>query len=860
MPDTRTGGWPRLERIYHDALALPAQERSAFVNGACGDDASLRREIESLLRYESLADTFLERPALADIASVMADEPVPDLTGRRFGDYEVLGLVGSGGMGHVYAAKDTRLGREAALKILSRSVSADPLYVRRFEEEARSASVLSHPNIVTIYGVGEHEGIAYIAMEMVRGKTLRQVMADGALALAQSLDISVQLADALSAAHGAGIVHRDLKPENIMMTTDGRLKVLDFGIARRSPMSSDGPDHSRTGTTTGLTEVGTIIGTVGYMSPEQALGKVAGFPSDQFAFGAIVYELLSGRRAFQRDTRAATISAIVESTPEPLERVRPDAPKALRVVLDRCLEKRPEARFHDTRDLDVALREIRDDLGAPAMTRRRAMWLGAGAAAGAITIGAAWRYWPTVEPASIAVLPFANRSNDQSLDYLSDGITASVIEQVAKLPVHVMPRSLVFNFKSSTDPVSVGKKLNADHILTGTIARNSAGLVLSVELRDVRTGALQWTKTYEDTADLMAIQSAITTALAETLRLRVTDRDRERLSRRPTTDPVAYDLFMRGRYVQMRESEWDYLDARRLFEKAIARDPRFAEAHVALAGTYWTSVIDNYIRPIDAWPKVDTHIRRAMTINPQLAVAHVGIGNRAFFFDWDWQGAEVEYELAAKTEDVNLQPELLLPYAFERWAMNRADEAVRHLQRARKIDGVSPVFLLFEGRYRYHARQFDEAAALFLQGMSAHPRTDQFCFGLADVRSAQGRFHEALEARKLAHELAGDDVLRHVLTTANGERGYRAVERAAIQLVELPTLEQRDRSGLYAAPLDFARAYAQLGDYAKARDYLSKARDEHAAGLVFLNVDRAWDAVRGDSWFKEAVQAVDLPA
>jgi len=350
--------WREVERIYHAALERENASRAAFLSEECAGDEVLRQEVQSLLDFDLGDDAFLERPALEEEAKDLAEaleESV--LAERSIGGYQILSLVGTGGMGEVYRARDLKLGREVALKVLARVPAGGLTDVRRFEEEARLASGLNHPNIVTIYGVGEEDETAYIAMELVAGRTLRELLTHKPMPVTAALDLAVQLADALAAAHASGIAHRDLKPENLMVTPEGLLKVLDFGIAKllgaaNRPLEAAGSPHTQ-GAQTPWTEPGMILGTVGYMSPEQAAARPTGHTSDQFSFGAILYELLSGERAFRRNTRVQTLNAIIREQPEPIQNLNAEVGIALRDVLARCLAKNPADRYSDTRDLAV---------------------------------------------------------------------------------------------------------------------------------------------------------------------------------------------------------------------------------------------------------------------------------------------------------------------------------------------------------------------------------------------------------------------------------------------------------------------------------------------------------------------------
>ena len=351
--------WLRVEEIYHAALERESSQRAAFLEEACAGDDALKREVRSLLDFEGAAGAFLERPALEEAARGLSRESGLLLGERGIDGYQILSLLGAGGMGEVYRARELALGREVAIKVLARSAAGSPADLRRFEEEARLASALNHPNIVTIYGVGEKADFAYIAMELVRGRTLRELLADGAVPLKRALDLAVQLAEALAAAHAGGIIHRDLKPENLMVTPEGRLKVLDFGIAK---LQGPAPGRGAGGRDV-QTEVGRILGTVGYMSPEQAAGKPAGPASDQFSLGTILYEMVTGRRAWKRDTAAETLAAIIRDDPPPIASAAPGSPTALRWIIDRCLAKDPDERYASTRDLARDLATLRDRLG-----------------------------------------------------------------------------------------------------------------------------------------------------------------------------------------------------------------------------------------------------------------------------------------------------------------------------------------------------------------------------------------------------------------------------------------------------------------------------------------------------------------
>jgi serine/threonine-protein kinase len=844
VTDSHQDRWQQIERLYHEALEINTADRDAFLDRACAGDEHLLHEVRSLLDYERTADRFLERPALSEEARSMACDTRPPLTGRRIAGYDIGALVGVGGMGEVYRARELRLGREVAFKVLEPTIASDPEYRQRFEHEAQAASALNHPNIVTIYTVADEDDVTFIAMELVQGQTMRSLMT-GQLSLTTVLDVSVQLASALSAAHAVGIVHRDLKPENVMITPDGVVKVLDFGLAKRDGLSVD---H------------GTTVGTLAYMSPEQALRQPAGPASDQFTFGAILYEMLTGHYAFHRESRADTLDAIVSAEPRPVQKLNPRVPVPLRHIVGRCLAKQPGARYASTRDLEIALRAIRDDL-SKWPTRRQLLWVGAGTAAAAVAGSAAWMFWP---PHTLAVLPFANTAHNEAAEYLCLGLTQSLIARMNHLPLAVKSFSLVSNFAGSrSDARAIGRQLGVERVVGGDVAVQNGRLVVSAALVDVANGASLWTRRYDDpTANIFKLWDELATAIVDDgLHLRLTREERRELLSRPTDDAEAFDLFLQARRFQMSSTEDDYIQARALLHTAVDKDARFAEAWVALAGTYWTSVLENYMAPAEAWPQVDQCLVRASALNPRLADLRFGDAMKMFFSERDWVGADRAWRIAESAPDRDIQPELLLTHALASWALGDTGQALRLVRRARLIDPLTPGFLLHEASYLLSAGQADVAGARCLSVIDTHPGKPAAYFMLAEVRRAQGRFDEAIAARRKAHALQddSDDELDAALSGAAGEEGYLRIERTAVERLELRTLKQRARRA-YASPIDFARAYARLDETDLAFEYLDRALAERSPGLVFLNVDRAWDAIRSDARFAAAVKRVALPS
>jgi serine/threonine protein kinase/tetratricopeptide (TPR) repeat protein len=501
--------------------------------------------------------------------------------GTRLGHFEILAPIGTGGMGEVYRARDTRLGREVAIKVLPASFSSDPDRLRRFEQEARAASALNHPNIVTVYDVGQADPVSYTALELVVGETLREILTAGPLPLKRALSIAAQVADGLAKAHAAGIVHRDLKPENVMVSKDGFAKILDFGLAKLTQPEPDALDRSRAATLTGETEPGVVLGTVGYMSPEQASGRAVDFHSDQFSFGAILYEMVAGKRAFAGASSAETLAAIIRDEPLPLASLNPKAPAPLRWIVDRCLAKDREERYGSTRDLARDLQSLREHL---ASDREAEEIRDQAEAAPSEKEGQAMG-------ASIVVLPFADLSPGRDNEYFSDGITEEIIAGLSKLgSLRVVSRTSVMRLKNtSSDIQAIRNMFNVRYVLEGSVRKAGNALRITAQLIDTTNDTHLWGETYPGTLDdVFDIQERVARQIADALRLRLSPSEKVILGKRSTDDPEAFDANLRARAHLKAGTKQDVLRAIELFKDALSRDTRYAAAYAGLAEAYAT--------------------------------------------------------------------------------------------------------------------------------------------------------------------------------------------------------------------------------------------------------------------------------
>ena len=794
--------------------------------------------------------------------------------GDRLGPYSVDSLLGAGGMGQVYRGIDTRLGRAVALKVITQPLVADEATRRRFETEARAASALNHPSIVTIYDVGETSGLSWIAMELIDGRTLGAMLAEGALPVRQAWSIAKQLADGLAAAHAKGIVHRDLKPANVIVGDDGRAKILDFGLARQSAV----PVLATASTIASdpATVAGTILGTVGYMAPEQAAGQQADFRADQFSFGALVYEMLTGRRAFDRSTAVETLSAIIRDEPPSLSSIRPGVSESFARVVARCMAKLPAQRFETTRELAIALEALTPEsdaarAAAPATTTgaknkasRRGVALNVIVAAAIVAavgvVTSLWRPWRAALPAinSVAVLPFENTAKDPDIEYIGDGLTDALIDRLARAPsLKVMARATVTRYRDEPDPRQVAKALGVGAVVSGGLARRGNQLVVTAELIDGATGERLWGQTFDrPMAELIRVQDSIVSSIAEALRLRLSGQEKARLGGFSTNNAQAYELFLKGRYLMEKDTEEDDLEARKLFVQATEIDPRFLDAFVALASTYARSAGGGYAPTSEAQVGADAAIAKAAAIDPENPAVRVASAHRKFMRTHDWAGAEREYR-SLMDDPAILRSVQYHPIALFFVAIGRPDDAVAIVERALSADPANMESRVMLGNFQLQAGHLDAALRTYETISSEAPLDPRPLFGIADVYRRRGDFARAAHARSKAHELSGDDAAARMFAGATTEKEFQRAEVAAAK-AELRDLQEL-ATQRYIPVFDIARLHAQIGNREQALDGLAKAVDNNDFGLLMLKADSAWDSVRDDPRFAAIVKKLGIP-
>jgi serine/threonine-protein kinase len=775
---------------------------------------------------------------------------MPLSPGDKLGPYEILAALGAGGMGEVYRARDSRLGREVAVKVLPGHL-ADPQSMRRFDHEAKAVAALAHPNILVLYDVGEYEGTRYAVTELLEGETLRDRLSRGSFNWRNAAEVGAAIAQGLSAAHSKDIVHRDIKPDNIFLTDAGCVKILDFGLARRQPNPTE---QDRTVTET---EAGKVMGTVGYMSPEQVRGEKAGAPSDLFSLGVVLYEMVAGRRPFSGNSAAETMSAVLTEDPPAIADSVETAPVELERVIQRCLAKSPAQRFQSAHDLAFVLKGLTSgDHAVRVSTRRSLAWVTVAVLA-FLAAAAIFYYWhdhASTRIDSLAVLPFVNASTTPDGDYLSDGITESLIGSLSQLPnLKVMSHSAVFRYKGkATDPRTVGRDLGVQTVLTGRVTQRADSLSVSAELVKVDDNTALWGEQYNSRLmDALAVQNDIAHQIVEKLKLRLSSQQIRQMAKPQTTSPEAYQLYLKGRYYASKFDPENLNRGREYLRQAIAIDPNFALAYDGLS-YYYALLIDWYEPANEAGPKALGTAHRALELDPNLVEAHVELASAHLFYDFDWPAAEREFKRA-----LELNPNYAPAHEYYAWYLIDMGRSAESLAEARKAEQLDPLsaedvyvagwFLQFSGRYADSVAEIDKCLELdpnlwiayYIQGQ-AYEQLGRFPQALAVLKKSQ-RIFDSNPSLPLAEEA------RVYALSSRRSDALRTLDR-------LLALSKRMQVSKYP----IATVYAALRDKGQAFVYLNRAYDEHSFMLGFLKVDPALDPLRSNPRFQDLLQRMKL--
>ncbi len=787
--------------------------------------------------------------------------------GARIGPYEVVAAIGAGGMGEVYRARDTRLGRDVAIKVLPPGFAGDPERLRRFEREARAMAALSHPNILDVHDVGTFEGVSYLVVELLNGESLRDRLERGVLPIRESIGVAVQLARGLAAAHEKHIVHRDLKPSNIFLTNDGRVKILDFGLAKLMASVPAGEAETLTHAPTGATEFGRVLGTVAYMAPEQARGMAVDQRADIFAFGVVLYEMVAGRRPFHGRTAPDTVAAILKEEPPALPA---GVPVRLRELIDRCLAKEPERRYQGGGDLLAAVEEVEAKGGAslwPSIRRalRRRPWMVAAnavVAVAALTLALdagrlrGWLFGGVAASGidSLAVLPLENLSGDPEQGYLAEGMHEALITGLTQLGGlrRVIARASVMRFKGTNMPLrQVAQELKVRALVTGAVLRSGSRVRVTAHLVDPASEAQLWAKSYErELRDVLTLENEIVAAITREIKLRLTLRENARLASARPVNPEAYEACLKGRFHWYKLSREELDIAERYFQLALQEDPDCALAHEGMA-TVWLSRTDAGFMPAgEALPKAKEAAMKALELDDSLAEAHVTLANLKVM-EWDWPTADAEFRRAIELNPNSAEAHFM--YSDYLVTMRRTDEWRGEIHRALELDPLNFFWQTFYGWHLVYERRYDEAVAQLKRVVAAEPDFRAAHLGLWGAFYKKGADADAFAEAKEFFALLGDREVVDALDVGWARAGYRGAMGLAGET--LATRSERT----HVPAVRVARVFAHAGENERALAFLKKAYERHETPLYHIGVGWDWDGLRADPRFQELVRHMGLP-
>lgn len=743
--------------------------------------------------------------------------------GARLAQYEVSGPLGSGGMGEVYKAHDLRLDRDVAIKIMAAHVAADPVMRRRFETEARAVAALSHPSIRSIHELAVADGVPFAVMELLEGETLRHRLRRGPLEWQEAVSVGATVADGLAAAHAKGIVHRDLKPENVFLTTEGAAKILDFGLALQRMAAAEMVTGAHTAT-------GVVLGTLGYMSPEQVTGEQVDGRSDIFATGCLLYEMLCGNPLFTGPTPQETVAKLLLDAQRDLRAISSAGPGELQTIVSRCVERRPERRFESASHLAAALRGLLTGSAPRAVGRGR-----------------------RARGKSLAVLPFLNSSGDTAIEYLTDGITESIINSLSQLPgLRVVPRSLAFRYKGlQADPATIGLALNARTILTGRVVQQGDMLDIQAELVDTANEAQLWGERYRHRlSDIMAVQEEIAWQISEALRLKLSATHKRKLRKRATVNPDAYHEYLRGRHFWHNWGPENLKRAVEHFQKALEHDPSYALAYAGLGHAYGALAYYGFLPPAEGFPRARAAAERAIELDPKLPDAYATLAIERLFWGWDWKGAGEAYERAMKLNPE--EPVVLTMYSLYKSTCRQHDEALALALKARKLDPLSPFVGVGVGWAYHFAGRHEDCVREMTDLLTVHPGMTEAGNMLVASYNDLGRHEEALAimAKQPCWQLSFD---AEALTRAFRAGGAIAMFREQLdQMYRVPGLP---------ASLGFAFAilHLKIGEVDRALDHLDRMVDEHVGGVVFLGIDPILSTLRDHPRYAALLRRAGIP-
>ena len=896
----------KIDEVFQAAVDLPPERRAAFVDAACGGDTELQAEVESLLEAHKEAGRFIEDSA-SDVAAILLEGHKRILlAGQQVGQYKIETLLGSGGMGEVYLATD-KLGRKVAIKLLTPRHDKDKGHVARFLQEAQTVLTLNHPNIVTLYDIGQTDSTYYIASELIEGETLRHRLDKGRMLIADVLEVVIQVSNALVAAHEKGIVHRDIKPENVMIRGDGYVKVLDFGIAKltkqySSTTADDAPTRLRVETAEGV-----VMGTAPYMSPEQVRGLTVDARTDIWSFGVLLYETVTGQKPFWGDTTQDVLSAVLERQPPPMSRYARDVPETLEWLVSKALRKDRAARYQTATELLADLKELRRRLEFEAEQERSIAPDPNTASPGAeirdppLSGTAQQTIVPTADTAtsatgssaeylvteirkhkyvalvalavviaavvvglyvystrsggtvidSLAVLPLVNVGADPETEYLSDGITESVINDLSRLgTLRLTARSTVFRYKGKEiDPQRIGQELGVDAVLTGKLIQRGDSVALQADLVKVADGSQLWGQQYNrKLTDLVGLQNEIARDVSQKLRARLSGADERKLAKKYTANPEAYRLYLKGRYHFLKTTRSEIQTGISYLQQAIMMDPSYALAYVGLADAYRSLSVPGEL-PSAEILKGKAAAQKAVELDDSLAEAHAVLGFTIFWYDWDWNAAENQYKRALELDPDS--SDTLIFYAHLLSNTGRHAEALPMARRANELDPLNLRNGALEGQFLIFAGRADEALVRLQKTSELDLNYWLPHLFAASAYTEKGMFTEAVSEARRARELypTSSRAVAY-LGYALAKAGRRAEAHTELEGLLKSSTER------YIPPYNIAMIHNGLGARDQTLAWLERGFELRDPRMNQLKVEQKWNNLRSDPLFQDLMKRV----
>jgi serine/threonine protein kinase/Tfp pilus assembly protein PilF len=752
------------------------------------------------------------------LSSPLVDEGMEDngpMIDKTISHYKILEKLGEGGMGVVYKAQDTKLDRIVALKFLPKHLLCDNEAKTRFEHEAKAASALDHPNIATIYEIDEAEGECFISMAYVEGKSIKELLKEKNFTIEEILSIAIQIAEGLNSAHKKGIVHRDIKSDNLMLTDEGSVKIMDFGLAKLKGVP-------------GLTKTGSTVGTLAYMSPEQAQGMELDQRSDIFSFGVVLYEMITGQLPFKGEHEAAIIYSILNEAPEPLEMYKANVPEGLQKVINKALEKNREIRYQQMDELRADLKKLPREIESPVKKQLP----------------------------SIAVLPFTNLSADKEQDYFCDGMAEEVINALSQIEdLRVVARTSAFAFKDKHEDIrEIGRKLNVENLLEGSVRKSGNRLRITAQLINVSDGYHLWSERFDrDLADVFAIQDEISLAIVDKLKVKLLGDEKKKLLKRYTQNLEAYDLYLKGRYHWNRRTPESLRKAMIYFEQVIQKDPNYALAYAGLADCYSMLAQVYVLAPKEAFPKAKALAKKALEIDETLAEAHTSLAFVLSIFDWDWANAGSEYRRA-----IELNPNYATAhqwFAKDLVSIGRKSEAIQEVYKSLEIDPLSLIINLGAGYVYLDAGYEDKAIEQAEKILDMDPAFGFAHLLLAEVNQRRGKYDEAvqeyLKGLCFGELLSEQEVV--ILREAYASSGWTGYLRSLVEITQ--SRIERGQVIYY----EMARLYSLLDDTDKAIEYLEKAYEEHDYNLSDLLMNDDFAKLYSNPRFVQLIKKMGFP-